>query len=512
MQIQLGSKKDPIEKTIKGITCKLWFEKIINYLCLGFTAFAVITLLFVVISKFFNIIFLEHKILKVFIGVLIISLSIGIFSKPSLKDGAMAGDLLGLKDRLVTYLEFKDEENAVIAIFIEDLKERLSNANFTDKYKISFDIKRVLISILILCLSGVIILLPSNQRKITKQIEKNHEIIKDEAKNISLLKKDVTENFNGKEKDAVVKILEKLEKELEKTFDIKDAALKVDAAQGQIEDVFDESSSIFQRQPDGFAKENVDDMKSETGDVLSDSSLAHENQEREVDAIEKSITNIPKNSISKEKMGKATSEKTGNKDIDNKTYDDKKERKGKLEDDVISSLQESKERLASKAYDGTKTKGGKDQLSDFALGEKDEYKEGESSSSSSKDKMSGGSGRQSAKDPDAVGQGKDRAFGKSDSKAEFSDKNKGNSSENNLKSEGTDVQITGQKDNTGRMLQDKKGEVASKKGDTPLGNQSIGDFTCQDFDYVINKRIPRNKRKLVIKYFNLLKGAKGNGR
>ena len=105
---------------------------------------------------------------------------------------AKIADSLGLKERVITACELKDDESGLAKLQREDTLKAVKGADFKSLYKIHVPYYKLLTGVLLLCLTLIVFTIPTEAREkasLKEEIEnetKNQiEKIQEERKNLS---------------------------------------------------------------------------------------------------------------------------------------------------------------------------------------------------------------------------------------------------------------------------------------------------------------------------------------
>ncbi|SKC45770.1 coiled-coil domain-containing protein [Maledivibacter halophilus] len=520
-------RKKKIILVLKKLRRKIWIERIINSIIKGLMVFSILIFIFMIFTQIYPVVYGIKKAVYIFIFTMIISILIGIFKRPKLKEAALVGDKFGLEDRLITYIEYKEENTPLMEIFLEDLKYILENFNPLKKYKIKIKVKRLFTGILFICISLGIYYLPTGTRGVAAEREEINKELTEEAREI----KKILEEEMASEEDSNIKkekkeILKDLEKKIERTFDFKDGAGEIANAQRRIEELYERNNEdilralagIFQGvSPDHRDLENAlmnRDIEN-TMDLIKNKIFTEIEQKKILEnlkAEEKNYYSVE----TKEELNKIK-KKLENKEFSNETLrkslEEIKEKKAlkDMEKDILSELQESKERFFSKSKDGIEAPKGEKKLSALTKGEKADLKSGEKSREESSELLAGGFGNEAQSNTKGIGRGGKSASGEGTGEKAFGELEK-NSQDKRLGDDKGDISnIRGEESKTGNIESKSSNEVFAVEGEKKDLRTELIKYENQGMKYIYKQNIPLERKDLVIKYFMEINGGKTNG-
>lgn len=519
--------KQRVEQILKKLRRKIWTERIIDWIINGLAASAVCITIFMIFTHLYTLVYGLKKSLYIFASIMIVALIIGFLKRPKLKETAILGDRLGLNDRLITYLEYREKNTPFIEVFLEDLDFILKNCNFHKKYKLKIGGKKLFLGILLLCISFGIYYLPTENREIVKEKEEINKILKEEA---SEIKKVIEEEIALDEHKDIQReardVLKKLEKNLKDTFDFNEAAAEITEAQREAqnifkkdeEDILEALSGVFQgaSAASGDFKNALKSQDIENAIELSkDRTFTHKEQEKILESL-KLEEERPHTSRTKEKLN------TIKRELENKTFTGNSLKKvlkssnksyamENVEKEILTKLQESKERFLAKSDSGMKNKGGQDRLSTFAEGKETDLSSGETGSREGNELLAGGFGNKAVNSSEGVGGGGSAAYGEG-RKTEVFGKQQKNTDTNRLGDAEVSIsQITGQKSQSGDITNKFSNEVLAIEGERKDLEGVFMEYRKEGMKYIYRQNIPLGRRELIMKYFTSINGGKANG-
>lgn len=520
-------KKQRVEQALKKLRRKIWTERIIDWVINGLAASAGCITIFMIFTHLYTLVYGLKKSLYIFALIMIVALIIGLLQRPKLIETAILGDRLGLEDRLITYLEYREENTSFIEVFLEDLDFILKDCNFHKKYKLKIGGKKLFLGILLLFISFGIYYLPTENRERVKEKEEINKILKEEAREI---KKVIEEQIALDERKDVQKeareVLKNLEQNLRDTFDFNEAAAEIAETQRKAQNIFkkDEEdivealSGVFQG-ASAASGDMENALKSKdienTIELSKDRIFSHKEQEKILESL-KLEEKRPHTSRTKEKLN------TIKRELENKTFTGNSLKKAlkssnkshtmeNVEKEILNKLQERKERFFAKGDSGIKNKGGQDRLSTFTEGKETDLSSGEASRQEGKELLAGGLGNKAVNSSEGVGGGGSAASGEGTKTGAFGKLQK-NTDINRLGDAEVSIsQITGQKSEVGDITNKLSNEVLAIEGERKDLEGAFIEYRKEGMGYVYKQNIPLGRRELIMKYFTSINGGKADG-
>ncbi|WP_164509023.1 hypothetical protein [Clostridium rectalis] len=502
-----------IDNFLKRLKKKIWrgilFNNLINliFIC---GIFSIIIILF---SHFKSLLYLKEKIFYSYIIVLIFMIIKTILSKPSMKFVALQGDKLGLKEKLITYVELREDHNdfidGTLNIFKEDLEDELQTFNVVKRYKYNINYRMILLSIIFLIISFGLYFIPSTSREEALELENINKNIKKEIVNIDKMKKDVLQEIkDDKEKKQTKDVFAKLKKELKKTYNYDKALAEMGKAEERLNSIlkhnnkekFKKMAGIF----NGTSIKNSDFVMDLQRGEMNENNINSNNKISQVDK------NKIKKNLYKNKMGLSNEvkEKIENQLMKkNATTKELAEAMKNANNDFEknSKIAESKSKLLAKKEQKAFENGEGDKKSDdFALGGKEsKYKYGEESNIKNNEDMVTGNGNSKREDNNSLGSSKTL-----ENKEIKENANKGSIGKYNkstdLKESKTLSNVNSKINSTGKIFDKSLEEIIGEKGEVKYMKKRWEEFKKEGMDYLFKYNIPLNKEDLVIEYFKEL--------
>ncbi len=502
-----------VEDVLKKLRKKLWIEILLENLINGILIGSILGFSIVVLSHFKSIVYIKQKIFYIFIILLIFMIIKSILQNPSIEKVAKAGDNLGLKQRLITYVELKEDKDmdGVFQIFKEDLEDELQNFDLIKKYKINLHYKKIICSIMIISISFGSYFIPSFSRENALEMEEINKSIKKEIVQIDKVKKDITKGLKDeKEKEEILQVFKKLKKELKNTYNYDKALMEVAKAQEKLNNItgmkneknLKLGASIFK----GTSLQNSELVTAlQSGNI--DDKLFNNNMKISQSDKEKMIKNLNENkdflnnndikeSVQNELMKKETTTKDLVKSL--KKQNDSFE--------LSSKLGETKDKLLSKGEQkGFENREGNKKSENFSLGGKENnYKYGENSNIKSTQNTISGNGNSRREDNNSVGSSK-----VGDNKEVREKGNKGTIGKykeaTTVKKSNSVSNVNSKVNDSGKVFDKSVEEVIGENGSTQTMENRWLDYKKEGMDYILKYNIPLDKEEIVIDYFKALK-------
>ncbi|SHJ87666.1 hypothetical protein [Paramaledivibacter caminithermalis] len=511
----------PAEKTLKKLKGKIWGERILNLMIQGLLVSSIFLFLSILFSHIYPIVYVFRKVVYMALFILIIFISIGLFKKPLLQEAATIGDSLGLKDRLVTYIEYKDNKSPVVEVFMENLEHIIENMDIVKKYKVKIKFKNLLIAALISSLSLGVYFLPSNARQIAEESEDINKMIKEEAKKIRDIKEKKIDSASDDASKDLINTLEKLEKKLESCYSFNEAATEISQTQRKIEgidvrntyDMIEALSGVFNgtlAMENSFEISLMNDDIDKNLDIGLNTNFSEEDQQKFLKNLKKEMDK-PHNSNTKDILKKIEAELANNSLNKEKLKRMIKYNKENIEEDTLIKLQEAKERLMAQDDNGMKNQVGDYQFSTFDKGKNMDYRKGEVSDSDENKMFIGGRGNKSVTSSCGIGGGHQRASDEGRGEETLGELDK-NSKNERLGDDGSSVSnIYGQINDSGTIIHQVSNKVLAIDGESSILEAALKEFQKDGLKYVYKYKIPLKRRELIMDYFSRLNGGELDG-
>lgn len=229
-----------IKAYIRPIRRKLFVERVIKVFSWLLVTGLAVSLAVTIVSRFIAIPYLIRWISYIGLGTLSITLFWSFWLYPSLAVGVKLTDHLGMKERLMTALEFEGVDEESTRIQREDTLRRIENVESRPTYSMSFHRRPWMISgILLLCVFGVA-MIQTEKSDQARSIEALQEKIAQETPWIEeKLEDDLLDEPLAKEK-TIDDMLEALKENIEKATTEEEALKELAMAKNALKDIEEE--------------------------------------------------------------------------------------------------------------------------------------------------------------------------------------------------------------------------------------------------------------------------------
>ena len=479
-----------IDKKLNKLRQKIWVNRIINKINYGLFLISILFLSMSIIALFSPILHYTRNIIYTAFILFILSIIYGLIKRPNSIETARIGDALGLEDRLITYLEFKHNNESIVDIFIEDLDYLLKNKELNKLYKIKINKKLLFLSLVILLFSFGLSFLPSNSKELAKAKEEINNNIKKEIKIIDEIKEETLKEENKINQKEMQGLLKELENKLNKTYDYKTAAGEISKTQNEILQRIDDNKNKLENTISGIFEgtslnndvrdKNSKDITSKNNNISDSKLLKPEDKKAVKDNLSKELNK--KHDKTTEKLLKELKNDLENNELNidkiqnkiNKAY---KENKSETDENIINRLEETKKNiLAKNDEEGLKGVEGSDKIDAFSSGDSSNFGNGENSLQSSEDNFSGGAGNTEDSTAKGIGGSGSKASGESNGSAKY--------------------------EISERIISTKKTDkVIELEGETKDLEKTDIKFEDKIMQYIINNDISVDRKELIINYF-----------
>lgn len=502
-----------IEQILKKLLKKLWLERLLKNLINVLLMSSIGIFVLVLYSHFTLIFYLKEKLFYISFILFIATLLKTIIKKPSLDEAARLGDKLGLKEKLLTYIEFnsRNDESEVFQIFRNDLEDKLQEFDLIKKYRMDIRPKKILVAFIIVVLAVGTYFIPSFSREMALEKESINKNIKKEVSKIKEEKKDIVENIKDKEtKEEVSEVIKKLNKELNKTYEYDKALKEIAKAEEKLNYIKEKKhNKNLQRVSSLFKGTDIEnrDLNNKLKDGIIDDSILKENNF----------------SISKEDKKKILDNLKSNKEFSSsKEFKDKIQKELSKEDlttkDLIKSIKNqkdeikfasefrnSKEKLTAKKDEKNFENGQGDKKSkDFSMGEKESsHKYGESSKNGGIQEKIKGEGNSKSEDNNVIGgskTGNNKEVKESANNGTIGRYDK----ETKQGAKGNISNLKSKVNKEGKLINKSIEEVTGEIGERQYMKNKWLEYKKQGMDYILKYEIPIDKEDIVIEYFKEL--------
>jgi hypothetical protein len=198
-----------IYRALSPLKNRMHLNIIIKSVFIGLIAVGAVSLVLAFISLLSPIPFLFNKILVIYATAFIIALVVSLFLRPGNLKVAEMGDSLGLKERLITAWQLRNEYTPLAKIQRSDALREAENTDFKALYPVRFPKKESLIVFVLVLITALSFSIPSVARDEAAAFEKVSREIGKQAKKLDNERKELKNESNlSKEK------LEQIDREI----------------------------------------------------------------------------------------------------------------------------------------------------------------------------------------------------------------------------------------------------------------------------------------------------------
>ena len=231
---------------VKKVRRRLAFNIVINRIIVGgIIAFLVgmgILLLSFIVPIYNNI-----KISLIIISVIILIYAIiSVFWFPSIKKSALIADSKGLKERLITSIELKNDNSHMSKMQKKDTVKHLRSYNIREKISFSIQYKKILALMIVILLFVGTGFIPNSMNDVARERKELKELQEEKIEELEdvLEKVEISETLTEEEKEEIKEMLEKAiediqeaesKEDIEKELDRMDKKLELDAQNKELE-------------------------------------------------------------------------------------------------------------------------------------------------------------------------------------------------------------------------------------------------------------------------------------
>jgi Chromosome segregation ATPases len=212
-----------IYKSIRPLKNRMHMSNAIRCMIIALGAAGIVSLAFSLVSFFVPIPYQARLILLIYISAFTAGLVVAAFLRPGNSKTMAEGDKLGLKERLVTAEQLKDEVSPIARMQRYDALKCVSNKDFRMLYRLRVPRREALVAIVLAVLTVSCFFIPSHTRQKAYSIEHFLEEVKKQADNLEEKKKELADK-SGLSKEKL--------KEIDKKIDQLTAQLKKSKSEG----------------------------------------------------------------------------------------------------------------------------------------------------------------------------------------------------------------------------------------------------------------------------------------
>lgn len=505
---------DFIKKSGRRIKLNFLISKIL----MGLQASLVLILIIFIIALFIPFESCYRLSFEIVNLVVFISIILGIVKGPKKKEIALITDSKGLKERVITALEFIGDESEIAIAQKKDTLKNIKKYDFKRNLPITIKRKEIYRIIILVILCIIIILIPTNPKKeadkLREFINSKNEIINKIDKEEEKIEKET--ELTKEEKEELKKILKEAKKDLKEINKKEDTNKLMDRLDKKFEEIKEKTDSEKK-------KELVDDLKKNL--------VENPKNEQTKEAL-KNFNEINK-SLNKNKTGKELLEtlKAGDKEalenklkalnqsLPNLSDKEKSELSNALKEAAANltdeELKELLEQSSDKVLDGeidpaelaeaftsikSKSNGSSNSSSSKAAAKSN----GNGSSSGAGNSTGSGRGNGSGSGNGGGGNGAGVGWntGSKNGKENTSPPGIGEQVFIPGRQVGSDENLKGDKNNNGisQSIETQKG--LNFNGEKKDYNSIVGDYSKEEIDSMNNSSLPEHLQDVVKDYFN----------
>lgn len=228
-----------IYKSIRPLKNRIHLNNAILCVVSGLIAAGILSLILGCLSLFLPVPYVLRIIIVIYISVILLTVVISLFLRPGNLKTIKVADSLGLKERLVTAYELKDDPAPLSKIQRYDALKAVSKVSFKSLYSIKVPKYHGLASIALVLLVAVTFIIPSGSKEKAQKIENLLSEVKKQAENIDKERKELSKKANVSEKTLqdMNKRIDELLKELKKADNEAKAIKALSKARHELEDL-----------------------------------------------------------------------------------------------------------------------------------------------------------------------------------------------------------------------------------------------------------------------------------
>ncbi|MCT4605988.1 MAG: hypothetical protein N4A64_07755 [Marinisporobacter sp.] len=290
-----------IKELLKPIRVRFCFNKYIAILSYGLLVGMSISLMIMIFSRFFPILFIGSKLVYLLGACLIVSFLYFSYKKPSFEDTALLVDGKGLEERIITALNLKGENTAIAKLQKEDAIHHLKKWDIQKKLPIIFP-KKIMLWVGILMLGTLLVgVIPTQSVLKARDLENNREKIEEQKKKIIQVEKEIKKDpiLREEDKKEIEKNLKELKEKMKKPENTKELQKQIVKTKKEIEKIekniqdkkIDEITKKLSNH--NFTKKLVESIKNRDSKELT----------KEINEIKNQLKNMSKEDLEKKAKG-----------------------------------------------------------------------------------------------------------------------------------------------------------------------------------------------------------------
>lgn len=248
------------------------------------------------VSLWLPIPFLTRMILQIFLAGMAAGGLISVFLPPGLKSLISTADSLGLKERVITAWQLREDESCVAGLQREDARQAILNADFKRLYPLRFPVRPAILLAVFALLISVSYMMPGPARDDARRIEALKREVKEQTEPFKKVEENLEkkDTLTEKELEEIRDKIEALKAELKKARTEEDALKALSRAENELNKM---DSQRQLRQLGNALGSN--EMTKDLGDALKSESITDMKQ-----ALEKLGQKMEQGEISKDELAK----------------------------------------------------------------------------------------------------------------------------------------------------------------------------------------------------------------
>ncbi|MFZ5990066.1 MAG: DUF4175 family protein [Bacillota bacterium] len=230
-----------IYKALKPLRRKMHLNNTILCLVYAVVLAGAFSFILSFIALFLAIPYLGDRLLSIYGFFILAGALTSIFLRPGIQKTIKMGDSLGLKERLVTAYQLKDEDSALVKIQRQDALNAVSDTDFKSLYPVKFPYGQIIAAFVLLSMVLVTFIVPTGAKDRALTTENIIDETKKQAEKLDAKRKELGKNTritNDKLKEVNKKIDELL-KELNRSKNEEDALKALSKAKHELEKMKD---------------------------------------------------------------------------------------------------------------------------------------------------------------------------------------------------------------------------------------------------------------------------------
>ena len=461
-------------------------------------------------------------VLEICIGILVIGLVIilifGFIKSPKKNQIALMVDSKGLDERLITSLGLIECNDNMSIAQKQDTVSHIKNFDIKKNIKMNIDKKQVLLVLALVIMCILVMFVPTTARKEAQKIREFDKYQKSVIEKVEKEKKEIekSEDLSEEEKEEVKKLLEDAVKELkesekkselnktlerlEKKLEDKKEKLSSEKAKEALEEAKKKLLDEFNKEKEDTAKKDVNKlvnelMKKEESKDLAEAMMNGDTEgiNKELEEIQKKLNNMSSAELSElsEALKNAALEMSDEelaealKNASNSVLDKKLDSES-LSDAISKSISNSTGQSSSSQSSESGENQGQGQGSS----------NGQGSGSGSGEGQGGSSGNGSG-----AGYGTGWNTGSTEGKENDLENSKGEQIYIPGRNEGSDENLTGNKNNNGSSQEIESQNGLNIGGEKVDYDKVIGDYSNSALEGANNSNLPQSLKDLIKNYF-----------